>query len=109
MPPPGSAIGMISSTAGLGWEAELPLLREYLDTPDFDSAAAWIDAHPGTATYRWSKQAMNACVARRALPLLQHGIRITGTYPRATPYVGMLMGRMGEFVLGPEASAPAGH
>lgn len=176
--PPGSAIGMISSTAGLGWEAELPLLREYLDTPDFDGAAAWIDAHPDLATYRWSKQAMNAYVARRALPLLKQGIRInailpgptdtplaranadtwlgfggdyraeagvaaatpsdqaypllflcseaaryitgthlvvdggfhgagiTGAFPGATPFVGMLMGRIGEFVLGAEAGPP---
>jgi NAD(P)-dependent dehydrogenase (short-subunit alcohol dehydrogenase family) len=82
--PRGSAIGMISSTAGLGWEAELPMLCEYLDTPDFDSAAAWIDSHEGTATYRWSKQAMNAYVARQAFVLLQKGIRINAVLPGPT-------------------------
>ena len=80
----GSAIGMISSTAGLGWEAELPQLCEYLDTSDFDAAAAWIDTHPGTATYRWSKQAMNAYVARQAFPLLKRGIRINAILPGPT-------------------------
>ena len=81
----GSAIGMLSSTAGLGWEAELPQLCEYLDTSDFDAAAAWIDTHPGTATYRWSKQAMNAYVARQAFPLLKRGVRINAILPGPTP------------------------
>lgn len=172
--PRGSAIGMISSTAGLGWEAELPQLGAYLDTPDFEAAVAWIEAHPDTATYRWSKQAMNAYVARQALPLLRQGVRInailpgptdtplarahgdlwlgfgkdyreeagvpaatpedqayplvylcsdaaryitgvtltvdagfissglTGSYPDATPAAGYLLGRLGEFLLGPQ-------
>ena len=42
----GSAIGMISSTAGLGWRTNMELVQEYLATPDFDAAAAWIEAHP---------------------------------------------------------------
>jgi NAD(P)-dependent dehydrogenase (short-subunit alcohol dehydrogenase family) len=82
--PRGSAIGLISSTAGLGWEAELAELGEFLDTPDFDSAAAWIAAHPGTDTYRWSKQAINAYVARQALPLMRRGIRINAILPGPT-------------------------
>src|SRR5712671_2191510 len=36
MLPRGSAIGFISSAAGLGWEANLPQLKEYLDLSDFD-------------------------------------------------------------------------
>jgi NAD(P)-dependent dehydrogenase (short-subunit alcohol dehydrogenase family) len=82
--PRGSAIGMISSTAGLGWEAELDQLAEYLDTPDFETAAKWIEAHPELATYRWSKQAMNAYVAREALRFLQHGVRINAVLPGPT-------------------------
>src|SRR3954463_8265337 len=39
--PRGSAIGFISSAAGLGWEATLPLLKEYLDIEDFDAASKW--------------------------------------------------------------------
>ncbi|MGZ6969882.1 MAG: SDR family NAD(P)-dependent oxidoreductase, partial [Acidimicrobiia bacterium] len=41
MLPRGSAIGFISSAAGLGWEPNLPLLKEYLDISDFDAAAQW--------------------------------------------------------------------
>ena len=40
--PRGSAIGFISSAAGLGWEANLPRIQEYLATPDFDSAVEWV-------------------------------------------------------------------
>src|SRR6478672_13182864 len=35
MLPRGSAIGFISSAAGLGWEANLKELNEYLDITDF--------------------------------------------------------------------------
>ena len=81
----GSAIGMISSAAGLGWEAELPLLLEYLDTADFDVAVKWIEAHPDLGDpYRWSKQAINAYVARQAFPLLKQGIRINAILPGPT-------------------------
>lgn len=82
--PRGAAIGLISSAAGLGWEAEMGLLRDYLDTPGFDAASAWITAHPEKATYRWSKQAMNAYTARQAFPLLQRGIRINAILPGPT-------------------------
>ena len=50
----GSAIGFISSAAGLGWESALPLLKEYLDITDFDAAAQWAQEH-GKADYFWSK------------------------------------------------------
>lgn len=82
--PRGSAIAMISSTAGLAWEKNLEVLKEYLDTEDFEAASAWIDAHPGTADYMWSKQAINAYVARQALPMLQRGIRINAILPGPT-------------------------
>lgn len=84
MLPRGSAIAMISSTAGLAWEKNLPLLKEYLATPDFDAAAAWIEAHPDKADYMWSKQAINAYVAAQAYPLLKRGIRINAILPGPT-------------------------
>jgi NAD(P)-dependent dehydrogenase (short-subunit alcohol dehydrogenase family) len=83
MLPRGAAIGMISSAAGLGWEANLPQLQEYLATPDFDSAVAWIEAN-GKADYMWSKMAINAYVAAQAFPLLQQGIRINAILPGPT-------------------------
>lgn len=81
--PRGSAIGFISSAAGLGWEANLELLKEYLDTPDFDTATRWIEDH-GKADYMWSKMAICAYVAREAFPLLKHGIRINALCPGPT-------------------------
>src|SRR5690606_4923036 len=38
MMPRGSAIGMISSAAGLGWQNNLTKVKEYLDITDFDEA-----------------------------------------------------------------------
>jgi NAD(P)-dependent dehydrogenase (short-subunit alcohol dehydrogenase family) len=81
--PRGSAIGFISSAAGLGWEANLDLLKEYLATPDFDSAARWTLQH-GKADYMWSKQAICAYVAIQAYPLLKRGIRINAICPGPT-------------------------
>jgi NAD(P)-dependent dehydrogenase (short-subunit alcohol dehydrogenase family) len=79
----GGAIAFISSAAGLGWEAALEELNDYLDTPDFDSAAQWIEEH-GHADYMWSKQAICAYVAREAMPFLQQGIRINAICPGPT-------------------------
>ena len=80
----GSAIGMISSSAGLAWEKNLERLKAYLDTPDFDSAVAWIEANPGTADYMWSKQAVCAYVARESFAMLQKGIRLNAILPGPT-------------------------
>jgi NAD(P)-dependent dehydrogenase (short-subunit alcohol dehydrogenase family) len=83
MLPGGAAIGFISSAAGLGWEANLPLLKEFLDVTDFDGAVRWVEAH-GKADYMWSKQAINAYVAREAFGLLKRGIRINAILPGPT-------------------------
>jgi NAD(P)-dependent dehydrogenase (short-subunit alcohol dehydrogenase family) len=83
MLPPGSAIGFISSAAGLGWLESLEELNEYLDTPDFDSAVRWVEDH-GKADYMSTKQAICAYVARQAYPLLQRGIRINAICPGPT-------------------------
>ena len=42
----GGAVCMISSVAGLGWENQIPTLTDFLATPDYDAAVAWVDAHP---------------------------------------------------------------
>ena len=80
---PGSAIGFISSAAGLGWESNLAQLNELLDTPDFDTAVDWVQEH-GKADYYTSKQAVCAYVARQAMPLLKRGIRINAICPGPT-------------------------
>jgi NAD(P)-dependent dehydrogenase (short-subunit alcohol dehydrogenase family) len=79
----GAAIGFISSAAGLGWEPNLPQLKEYLDITDFDAAAQWAQQH-GKADYMWSKQAICAYVAREAMSLLGQGIRINAICPGPT-------------------------
>lgn len=81
--PPGSAIGMISSAAGLGWENNWEQVKDYLDTPDFDTAAAWIAEH-GKADYMFSKQAMCGYVAREAMAMLGRGIRLNAILPGPT-------------------------
>ena len=114
MMPKGSAIAMISSIGGGGWKKQLPLLFGFLDTPSFEAASQWILAHPGTATYQWSKEAICAYVARQAYPLLQKGIRINATMPgptdtplaRADPEVWLGFGREFRKELGIEASSP---
>lgn len=79
----GSTIGMISSAAGLGWESNLAILEEYLDTHDFDAATKWaVDS--GRADYWWSKQAMCAYIARESMGLLKQGIRLNGICPGPT-------------------------
>ena len=83
MLPRGSAIGMISSAAGLGWEANYELLTELLDTSDWDAAVKWTHDN-GKADYFHMKQAMCAYVAREAYPMLKRGIRINAICPGPT-------------------------
>jgi len=79
----GAAIGFISSSAGLGWEKNLPVLEELLATPDFDSAVTFIQQRE-MANYYWTKQAVCAYVASQAFPLLKRGIRINAICPGPT-------------------------
>jgi NAD(P)-dependent dehydrogenase (short-subunit alcohol dehydrogenase family) len=79
----GGAIGMISSAAGLGWQANLTELTEYLDLSDFGAATEWARDH-NRCDYLWSKQAVNAYVAREAFGLLKQGIRINAILPGPT-------------------------
>jgi NAD(P)-dependent dehydrogenase (short-subunit alcohol dehydrogenase family) len=80
----GSAVCLISSVAGLGWEANIPTLTEFLATPDYESADAWIAGHDGTDTYTFSKQAINCYVARQGYPFLTKGVRINAILPGPT-------------------------
>jgi NAD(P)-dependent dehydrogenase (short-subunit alcohol dehydrogenase family) len=80
----GSAIGMISSAAGLGWESTLKVwINEYLDITDWDEAVKYA-VDNGKADYFSSKQAMCAYVAREAYPMFKRGIRINAICPGPT-------------------------
>jgi NAD(P)-dependent dehydrogenase (short-subunit alcohol dehydrogenase family) len=81
--PRGSAIGLISSAAGYGWQANLTRLNEYLDIGDFDDATRWAQEN-GKADYMWSKLAINAYVAREAFGLLKRHVRINAILPGPT-------------------------
>jgi NAD(P)-dependent dehydrogenase (short-subunit alcohol dehydrogenase family) len=83
MLPSGSAIGFISSAAGFGWQENLEELHKYLDIRDFDEAVKWHE-EVGRADYMLSKLAINAYVAREALPLLKRGIRLNAILPGPT-------------------------
>lgn len=79
----GGAIGMISSAAGLGWEANLDQLKEFLAITDWDDAVAWVETN-GKADYMSMKQAMCAYVASEAYAMLQKGIRLNAICPGPT-------------------------
>lgn len=80
----GGAACLISSVAGLGWEANLPTLVDFLAAPDYDAAVAWLDEHPGNDHYMFSKMVMNAYVARSAHDFLVKGVRINAICPGPT-------------------------
>jgi NAD(P)-dependent dehydrogenase (short-subunit alcohol dehydrogenase family) len=82
----GGAICFISSVAGIGWESDLPRLQEFLATPDFESADAFVKAREAEffGHYGTSKQAINAYVATHAFPFLAKGIRINAICPGPT-------------------------
>src|SRR3954467_2388818 len=85
MLPRGSAVGFISSAAGLGWDHpdNLEVLKTYLDITDFDEAAKWAVVN-SKADYMWSKRAINAYVAREAFTFMKDGIRINAILPGPT-------------------------
>ena len=79
----GGAIAFISSAAGLGWEANMEVIKGALETTDFDSGAAWFQDN-GKADYYHTKQVVCAYVASQAFPMLQKGIRINAVCPGPT-------------------------
>ncbi|ASW98577.1 SDR family oxidoreductase [Mycobacterium intracellulare] len=81
--PRGSAIGFISSAAGLAWRSNMVQLNEFLDIMDFDTAAAWA-VDNGCAHYMFTKQAVCAYVAREAMDMIADGIRINAICPGPT-------------------------
>ncbi|HKT00571.1 MAG TPA: SDR family oxidoreductase [Rugosimonospora sp.] len=82
--PRGSAVCFVSSVAGIGWESDLTRLRDFLATVDYAAADAWVAAHEGTNNYAFSKQAINAYVATRAMPMLRQGVRLNAICPGPT-------------------------
>jgi NAD(P)-dependent dehydrogenase (short-subunit alcohol dehydrogenase family) len=88
--PRGSAIGVISSTAGNGWQQSLPQIKEFLAIPDWEGQMKWVEAHKtdnmmtNADGYMFSKRSMCAFVALKAFALLKQGIRINAILPGPT-------------------------
>jgi NAD(P)-dependent dehydrogenase (short-subunit alcohol dehydrogenase family) len=82
--PRGSAVVMVSSAGGRGWEENLEPLLEYVWTPTFEAGQEWIAAHPEFAGYAGSKQAVCVYVGSRAYPFGTRGVRINALMPGPT-------------------------
>jgi NAD(P)-dependent dehydrogenase (short-subunit alcohol dehydrogenase family) len=82
--PAGATVCLVSSVAGIGWESDLPRLLDFLATPDYETADAWVEERPETNNYMFAKQAINTYVARQALPLVKRGVRINAVCPGPT-------------------------
>jgi len=85
--PQGSSIGFISSVAGMGWVPNAAHLLELVATPDFASAKAWCEEHDDLVSpngYGFSKEAINAYVAKRGFELAPKGIRLNSINPGPT-------------------------
>jgi NAD(P)-dependent dehydrogenase (short-subunit alcohol dehydrogenase family) len=85
--PAGSAIGVIASSAAIGWQRQLGPITELVTTIGFDGALAWLEANEATWTksaYVWSKYAIDVWVNWWAPDLLQQGIRINCINPGPT-------------------------
>ncbi|HXY92202.1 MAG TPA: SDR family oxidoreductase [Acidimicrobiia bacterium] len=80
----GSAVCMISSVGGLGWEQHMDRFGDFLSNESYEDMAAWVDSHDGTDNYGFSKQVMNYYVTHEAFQLLQRGIRINAIMPGPT-------------------------
>ncbi|HEX5586844.1 MAG TPA: SDR family oxidoreductase [Acidimicrobiia bacterium] len=80
----GSAVAMISSIGGAGWQPQIPQALEFLANDTWEGMERWIDAHEGTNNYVFSKVAMNTYVAYTAFAFAQQGMRINAVAPGGT-------------------------
>jgi NAD(P)-dependent dehydrogenase (short-subunit alcohol dehydrogenase family) len=80
----GSAVAMISSIGGTGWQSQIPQALEFLANQTWESMEGWVDAHNGTNNYVFSKVAMNTYVASRAFEFAKKGMRINAVMPGGT-------------------------
>jgi NAD(P)-dependent dehydrogenase (short-subunit alcohol dehydrogenase family) len=98
---PGGAIGVISSDAGMAWQANLAINLELLAIEDPDEARRWCEARPQVVKdgYSVSKEmlivwAMHRCVALAR----ERGVRINciGPCPTATPFMDEAVRDLGD-------------
>ena len=82
----GGAICSISSTAGSGYLLNLEKWMPLVETPDFASAKAWLEAHPEEilGAYSQSKEALIIWTMKAAIDLDAQGIRLNCISPGPT-------------------------
>lgn len=82
----GGAIASISSLAGMGYQAQLPVLNEFLAIDDPAEALAWAEARPDILGdgYGFAKQALIAWTMQQSGELIGQGRRINCTMPSST-------------------------
>jgi NAD(P)-dependent dehydrogenase (short-subunit alcohol dehydrogenase family) len=99
---PGGTVTIVSSTAGFGWPARLPVISELLATSSFEEGAAWFKAHPqqGNA-YNFSKEVTTVYAMSMSLMAAQKGLRINAVLPGPveTPILADFENTMGKDTL----------
>lgn len=100
----GGTVVNVASIAGNNWRKRRELIRDLLDTPNFDAAVAWWDTHGadiGVDAYTFSKEAVvlyTMCLAGRGLA---RGIRVNdvGPGPVDTPILPDFTEQTGEVLM----------
>jgi NAD(P)-dependent dehydrogenase (short-subunit alcohol dehydrogenase family) len=83
----GSSITAISSSAAVGWQNQMETILPLLETPDFESAVAWLEANEESwnwSGYLFSKWVVDAWVGWWYPDLVDKGIRINCINPGPT-------------------------
>jgi len=80
----GGSINSISSTAGMGWKANLETVRTFLENESFESMEAWLKENAQGDGYGFSKQALIVYTQLLAGPLARREIRINCISPSPT-------------------------
>ncbi|WP_067889508.1 SDR family oxidoreductase [Nocardia vaccinii] len=83
----GSAISAISSSAAIGWQEHIPVLKELLATDGFDAAVQWLrdnESRWSWSGYAYSKYAIDAWVGWWYPDLARQNIRINCINPGPT-------------------------
>lgn len=90
----GGGIASIASTAGMGWQSNLELVKEFLGVTGFAESRAWLEAHPdlNVDPYGFSKQCMIVYTMMQAGELARREVRINciSPSPTATAFMDQL-------------------
>lgn len=100
----GGTVVNVASVAGNNWRKRRELINDLLNTPDFDAAMQWWDAHSGDIgvdAYTLSKEAVVVYTMRLAGKGLARGIRVNdvGPGPVDTPILPDFTEQTGEALM----------